>query len=359
MGYGGIKPAQEYIISYLIEQSLSVDNMLVFLALFDYFNVSIKHQRRLLRWGILGAMILRLIMISLGTIVVTSFNGVLIFFAIFLIYSSLHMLWRFIRSGSGSDNNNGEGDDDDDEDYSNNWIVRLATYLFPATDKLDGDKFFTTITIDNNDNANDCNDCNIPSSTTSNVKKVATPLFICMIAIEISDVVFAVDSIPAIFGITQNPFIIFTSNIFAIMGLRSLFIILSKAADDLQYLEPSVAIVLGFIGVKMICEICFNIEFPIVLTLGFIISMLCCGCVLSACLKDDRIVEEDSDYDCILNDDEVKALAIEMAVKQQQQELQKLKNNDCHNNYNNDDEIDDDLDTSSSNSTEDETVLEL
>ena len=153
--------------------------MLVFSALFDYFKIPLEHQNKLLRWSILGAMVLRLIMISLGTLAVSAFSGVMLFFALFLLYSSIHMLYNFMKEQCS------DGGEEEDDDYSENWIVKLAKCLFPATDRFNSNNFFTTEDHD------------------GKVKTVVTPLFICMIAIEISDIVLSVDSIPAIFGVTQ------------------------------------------------------------------------------------------------------------------------------------------------------------
>jgi len=213
----GPKSGEEFFTGYLVEQSLSVDNLLVFLILFEYFNVPQESQTRVLKWGIIGAMTMRAIMILLGLAVLESFRPVLLVFAGILIYGSYNIL---------------TGEEEEEEDMSENWIVKLSSDLFDSTDFFDGDKFFTIV---------------------EGVKK-ATPLLLCLVAVEVSDIVFAVDSIPAVFGVTEDPFIVYTSNIFAILGLRSLFTVLSKAVQGLCYLEPAIAIVLGFIGTKFILE---------------------------------------------------------------------------------------------------------
>mmetsp|Transcript_2282 Transcript_2282/g.2738 ORF Transcript_2282/g.2738 Transcript_2282/m.2738 type:complete len:447 (-) Transcript_2282:231-1571(-) len=249
----GEDSANEFFAGYLVEQSLSVDNLFVFLLLFDYFKVPLKNQDRVLNYGIYGAIVMRATMIGLGTVALREYDGVLLLFAGILIYSSANVL---INMGN---------DEEDEEDMSENSIVKFSKKLFDATDEFDGNQFFTMI---------------------DGVKK-ATPLFICLVAVEISDVVFAVDSIPAVFGVTENPLIVFSSNMFAIMGLRSLYTILSKAAQDLEYLEPAVAVVLGFIGSKMVAEY-FGIHIPTELSLGVVLTFLSGGIGLSVFTKNLR-----------------------------------------------------------------------
>jgi len=255
--YGNV-PSEEYFAGYLVEQSLSVDNLLVFLLLFDYFKVPTQYQNKILKWGIVGAVVMRAIMISAGAAVISKFHGILLFFAGILVYSSGSVIVGMMS----------EDDDEDGEDLSKNWIVNFSRSLFPTTDRYDGDRFFTV----------------------ESGKSVVTPMFLCMVAVELSDVVFAVDSIPAVFGITENPLIVFSSNMFAIIGLRSLYTILAKAASDLKYLEPSVAVVLGFIGFKMIAEF-FGTEIPTTLSLGVVITMLSTGVILS--LQENQRLEDE------------------------------------------------------------------
>eukprot|EP00586_Coscinodiscus_wailesii_P019802 CAMPEP_0172513552 /NCGR_PEP_ID=MMETSP1066-20121228/253514_1 /TAXON_ID=671091 /ORGANISM="Coscinodiscus wailesii, Strain CCMP2513" /LENGTH=346 /DNA_ID=CAMNT_0013293877 /DNA_START=483 /DNA_END=1524 /DNA_ORIENTATION=+ len=243
--YIGPIPSQEFFAGYLVEQSLSLDNLFVFLLLFEYFKVPLEYQNRVLTWGIIGAVVMRGIMISLGSVALKNFHSVLLLFAAVLVYSSGKMIYDL--SGLGRD-------EDDEEDMASNSIVRFSRSLFPTTDVYDGDRFF---------------------SVRDGIKS-ATPLLLCLISVEISDVVFAVDSVPAVFGVTEDPFIVFTSNICAILGLRSLYTILSKAASDLQYLEPAVAVVLGFIGAKLIGEY-FGLLIPTELSLLIVASLLFVG----------------------------------------------------------------------------------
>eukprot|EP00547_Thalassionema_nitzschioides_P004142 CAMPEP_0194213690 /NCGR_PEP_ID=MMETSP0156-20130528/14463_1 /TAXON_ID=33649 /ORGANISM="Thalassionema nitzschioides, Strain L26-B" /LENGTH=265 /DNA_ID=CAMNT_0038941783 /DNA_START=399 /DNA_END=1193 /DNA_ORIENTATION=- len=236
--------AEEFYAGYLVEQSLSVDNLFVFLLLFDFFKVPLQCQDKVLSWGIYGAVVMRATMITLGAIAIETFRPILLVFAGILVYSSFKILV--------------EGDDDEEEDMNENAIVKFSRRLIDSTDEFDESNFFTIV---------------------GGIRK-ATPLFLCMIAIEISDVVFAVDSVPAVFGVTENPLVVFTSNMFAIMGLRSLYTILSKAATDLVYLEPAVAVVLGFIGSKMIGEY-FGYEIPTQLSLTVVATLLSGGIGLS------------------------------------------------------------------------------
>lgn len=231
---------EEFFAGYLVEQSLSVDNLFVFLLLFDFFRIPLQYQDKILNWGIYGAIVMRAVMIGLGAVALENFRPVLLVFAGVLVYSSGKILL--------------EGDDDDEEDMNENAIVKFSKKVFDSTEEFDGDNFFTIA---------------------DGVQK-ATPLFLCMIAIEISDVVFAVDSIPAVFGVTENPLVVFSSNMFAIMGLRSLYTILSKAATDLKYLEPAVAVVLGFIGAKMIAEY-FGYHVPTEAALAVVATFLTTG----------------------------------------------------------------------------------
>lgn len=263
IGYGfllifvaGPETSGEFYAGYLLEQSLSIDNLLVFLLLFEYFKVPLENQNRVLTWGIIGSIVMRATMIGVGAVALREFREVLLVFAGILLYSSYQVI---------------VGDDDDEEeDLSDNAIVKFANNLFSSTDQFDGDRFFTEI---------------------DGIRK-ATPMLLCMIAVEISDVVFAVDSIPAIFGVTEDPLVVFSSNMFAIMGLRSLYIILSKAASELKYLEKAVAVVLGFIGGKLIAEY-FGVNISTELSLGVVITMLGSG-VAASILDKEESTEEDA-----------------------------------------------------------------
>lgn len=252
----GSSTGEEFFAGYLVEQSLSVDNLFVFLLLFEYFKVPLAYQDRVLNWGIYGAIVMRAVMIGLGAAALKNFHAILLVFASILVYSSGKALF---------------GGNDEDEDPSQNSIVKFSRNLINSTDEYDGDRFFTLV----------------------DGVRMATPLFICMVAVEISDVVFAVDSIPAVFGVTENPLVVFSSNIFAIMGLRSLYTILSKAATDLKYLEPAIALVLGFIGGKMIGEY-FGYDIPTEVALSVVATLLGTGVGASVWDKQQNPPEEES-----------------------------------------------------------------
>jgi len=210
--FGAFK-AKEFLTGYLIEMSLSVDNLFVFLLIFSYFRVPKKYQHRALFWGIFMALVLRMVMIFAGAQLVESFSWILYGFGIFLIYTGIKMF----------------GDDEafEPEDSS---IIRLTTRFIPISKEFDGENFFVTI----------------------DGKRTGTLLLLVLLVINIADVVFAVDSIPAIFGITTDRFIVYTSNIFAILGLRTFYFLLADLADKFHYLKYGLAFVLSFIGLKML-----------------------------------------------------------------------------------------------------------
>ncbi|MCB1025028.1 MAG: TerC/Alx family metal homeostasis membrane protein, partial [Acidobacteria bacterium] len=198
---------------YLIELSLSVDNLFVFLLIFSFFKVPKKYQHRALFWGIFMALVLRMVMIFAGAQLVEQFEWILYFFGGFLIYTGIKMFG-----------------DDDSFDPENSAIVRLTTRFVRITNKYEGEKFFTLI----------------------DGKRTGTLLLLVLIVINVADLVFAVDSIPAIFGITTDRYIVYTSNIFAILGLRTFFFLLADMADRFHYLKYGLAFVLSFIGAKML-----------------------------------------------------------------------------------------------------------
>lgn len=206
--------SMEFLTGYIIEKSLSVDNVFVFLLIFSHFAVPMEYQRKVLLWGVLGAIVMRISMILAGTWVVTQFSWVLYLFGIFLLFTGMRMLVAAEK----------------EPDLDANPVLKFAKKVLPFTSKNHGEKF----------------------SIIENGKRVFTPLFLVLILIEISDVVFAVDSIPAIFAVTTDPFIVFTSNIFAIMGLRALYFLLADMADRFHLLKFGLAFVLMFVGIKML-----------------------------------------------------------------------------------------------------------
>ena len=207
--------AMEFLAGYLIEKSLSMDNLFVFLMLFSFFGVDRKYQHEVLFWGIFGALVLRSIFIFAGAAMVEQFEWVLGLFGLFLLYTGGKM---FSHS------------DEQQSDPSQNIIVRLFKKFFPVTDQMHGEKFFVK----------------------DGTKRLATPLFITLLVIETTDVAFAVDSIPAVFSVSRDPFIVLTSNIFAILGLRALYFALAAVAKYFTYLKYGLGIILIFVGIKML-----------------------------------------------------------------------------------------------------------
>ena len=206
----------EYFTGYVIEKALSVDNLFVFLVIFRAFHVDDRVQHRVLAWGILGALIMRGLLITVGAVLVARFHWILAAFGIFLVYTGLHMLWRREKAVH----------------YEKNPIFRFASRHLRLTKEYHGSSFFVR----------------------QNGQLFGTPLILVLLIIELTDVAFAVDSIPAIFGITRDPFIVYTSNVFAILGLRALYFLLVGLLDYFRYLGIGLALILIFIGVKLIAE---------------------------------------------------------------------------------------------------------
>ncbi|XP_076918496.1 thylakoid membrane protein TERC, chloroplastic-like [Bidens hawaiensis] len=245
----GIGKASEFFAGYLLEQSLSVDNLFVFVLIFKYFKVPLAYQNRVLSYGIAGAIIFRLSLILLGTATLQRFEAVNLLLASILLYSSFQLFFA--------------GEDDDD-DLSDNFIVKTCQKIIPVTSEYDGNKFFTVV----------------------NGAWKATPLLLTVAVIELSDIAFAVDSIPAVFGVTRDPFIVFSSNLFAILGLRSLYTLISESMGELEYLQPAIGIVLGFIGCKMILDF-FGYHVSTEVSLGCVATTLSAGVLLSLLKKSD------------------------------------------------------------------------
>ena len=229
--------ALEFLSGYLIEKSLSVDNLFVFLMLFTFFGVERKYQHEVLFWGIIGALVLRSIFIFLGAAVVTRFEWVLAIFGVFLLYSGAKMFTH---------------DEEAQPDPSRNIFVRLFRRFFPVTDRMHGGKFFIREEKDKEHDVERDNANHNYKLSTVNYQLKATPLFVALLVIETSDIAFAVDSIPAVFSVTQDPFIVLTSNIFAILGLRALYFALAAIAKYFVYLKYGLGIVLIFVGIKLL-----------------------------------------------------------------------------------------------------------
>ena len=238
----GHRPATEYFAGYLIEYSLSVDNMFVFVVIFSYFAVPRAYQHQVLFYGILGAIVSRGIFIALGTALINSFEWIIYIFGAFLIITAY-------RVGKGSA---------EEMHPEENPILKLIRRRTRTTTSFDGQKLFTQ----------------------ENGRRVATPLLIVLLFVEVTDVLFAVDSIPAIFGVTKDPFIVLTSNVFAILGLRALYFLLAGGMNRLHLLNYGLAVILGFVGAKMLLE-AVDVHFPIWLSLVIIVGVLAVTAVAS------------------------------------------------------------------------------
>lgn len=242
----GKTKALEFFTGYVIEKSLSVDNIFVFIMIFSYFSVEDKYQHKVLFWGILGALIMRAIFIFAGVALINRFHWIVIVFGGFLVYTGIHMLFQ----------------KDSKVDPEKNSIVKFFRKYFRVTDSYHGDKFFIS----------------------QNSRLYATPLFIVLLVIESSDLIFAVDSIPAILAISKDTFIVYTSNVFAILGLRSLYFAVAGIMGYFRYLKVGLAFVLSFVGVKMLLAF-FNIEIPIFMSLLVIVSILTVSILASVIIK--------------------------------------------------------------------------
>ncbi len=233
--------AINYVTGYLIELSLSIDNIFVIAVIFSSFKIPLKYQHRVLFWGILGAIVFRALMIFFGVVLINRVSWMIYVFGVFLIYTAFKML----RSGDG------------DFDPRESWIFKQIRKIMPITKDFEGEKFF--------------------------VKKkhirAATPLFIALMVIEVTDVLFALDSVPAIIAITSDPFLVFSSNILAILGLRSMYFFLSNMLEKFVYLEYSLIAILTFVGIKMLLSHVYHI--PNLVSLAFIFSCLLFGMLAS------------------------------------------------------------------------------
>lgn len=240
--FEGSTKALEFLGGYMIELSLSVDNLFLFLILFTSFGVKAQYQRRVLNYGIFGAIVLRLLFILLGIKVVNSIHWILYVFGVILIFSGFKMMFGHEK----------------EKDYQDSKVLRALGKIVPVTDKMHEEKFFIK----------------------ESGKLFATPLFAILILIESSDILFAIDSIPAIFSISTDPFIVYTSNIFAILGLRSLYFVLSALQEKFKYVKYGVALILMFTGIKL-SILFFHLEISIVASLMIIISILVGSVIVS------------------------------------------------------------------------------
>jgi len=250
----GAQPALEFSTGYLIEKSLSVDNLFVFLVLFRTFGVPAEFQHRVLAWGILGALIMRGLMIAAGAALIERFSWIMYVFGAFLIYAGLHMMFS----------------NEMETHPEKNRLVQFFARHLRMTKGFSGERFFVR----------------------EQGLLFATPLFLVLLVVEVTDVTFAVDSIPAVFGITRDAFIVYTSNVFAILGLRTLYFLLAGVLDRLTYIKFGLAAVLVFVGAKMLVERWMHIS--VVVSLGIVVGILAVATVISLLAKPKKIAREQS-----------------------------------------------------------------
>lgn len=240
----GPTPGMQFLTGYLIEKSLSIDNIFVFVVIFSALKIPALYQHRVLFWGILSALVLRAVMIFAGVAMLQRFHWLIYVFGAFLIFTGAKL---FLQRNK-------------EEHPEDGAVMKLARRVIPSTNRFDKDHFFTV----------------------ENGKKLATPLFMSLVLVELTDVLFALDSIPAIFAVTTDPFLVFTSNIFAILGLRSLFFVLAGMVEKFSYLKVGLSAVLVFVGAKM--ALIDVVKVPPALSLG-IISLLLGGSIVASLMK--------------------------------------------------------------------------
>lgn len=242
---GGTQAMLEYLQGYLIEKSLSIDNIFVIALIFGHFKVPAIYQHRVLFWGVLGALIMRGVMIAVGAALLARFDWMMYVFGGLLLVTAAKMYV----------------DRNADEIHPDKaWFTRLARRFFAVSPDYDGPRFFTRL---------------------ADGTRAATPMFLVLLTVEITDLIFAVDSIPAIFAVTLDPFLVFTSNVFAILGLRSLYFAVNDLLGRLHYMKISLIVLLAFIGLKMLVSKAFTYHMPAPLSLGLIMGILTVGVVAS------------------------------------------------------------------------------
>lgn len=243
----GQQAGLEFLTGYLIEKALSVDNIFVFVLVFSYFKVPAKYQHRVLFWGVIGALVMRGAMIGAGAYLIKQFHWIIYIFGGFLVITGIRMATQ----------------DEMDIEPESNPVIKLVRRIMPVTNRYHGQSFFT-------------HDADKPGRLR---RRIATPLFVVLVFVETTDLIFAVDSIPAIFAVTENPFLVYTSNVFAILGLRSLYFLLAGVIHKFHYLKLGLSLVLVFVGAKMLLTDIYKI--PIGLSLGFVALVLLLAVVAS------------------------------------------------------------------------------
>lgn len=250
----GPEAGLEFLTGYLIEKALSVDNIFVFVLIFSYFRTPPEYQHRILFWGILGALVMRGVMIAAGAALIHQFHWVMYVFGAFLVFTGIRMATQ----------------DEEAIEPESNPVIKLVRRFIPVTDKYHGQKFF------------------VKQEVGGKLRSVATPLFVVLVLVETTDLIFAVDSIPAIFAITTDTFIVYTSNVFAILGLRALYFLLAGVIHKFHYLKLGLAAVLVFVGTKMLLADLYKV--PIAISLG-VIALVITGSVVASLMFPKKLEE--------------------------------------------------------------------
>lgn len=248
----GRQSSLEFFAGYLVEEALSVDNLFVFIVIFGYFRIAAELQHRVLFWGILGALVFRGVLIGTGAILLARFEWVIYIFGAFLVFTGIRMAFQ----GDAS------------VEPESNPVIRMVRRVLPVTSRFHGSSFFVREPLRPGDAA----------------RLVATPLFVVLVLVETTDIMFALDSIPAIFGVTKDPFLVYTSNVFAILGLRSMYFVLAGVIGKFHLLKYGLSVVLAFVGVKML--ISGHVDIPIGWSLGIVAGVLLTSVLLSLVIKE-------------------------------------------------------------------------
>ena len=259
--YMGAQAGLEFLTGYLIEKALSVDNIFVFVLLFSYFRVPARHQHRILFWGILGALVMRGAMIAAGAALIAEFHWIIYVFGAFLVVTGIRMATQT----------------EHDIVPESNPVIRLVRRVIPVTSGYDGQRFFTRVEV------------------AGRLRRAATPLFVVLVLVETTDLIFAVDSIPAIFAVTTDPFLVYTSNVFAILGLRALYFLLAGVIHRFHFLKLGLSAVLVFVGAKMLLSDVVHV--PVALSLGVVALVLGVSVVASLLFPTAVDAHDPSDHD--------------------------------------------------------------
>jgi tellurite resistance protein TerC len=247
----------EFFAGYLVEQALSVDNLFVFILIFGYFRIAPELQHRVLFWGILGALLMRGAMIGAGAVLIERFHAIIYVFGAFLVYTGIKMAF---------------GGDSEIEPEANP-VIKFVRKVIPVTTEFHVERFFVQ-----------------EAGPGGVLRRAATPLFVVLMLVETTDVVFALDSIPAIFGVTRNPFLVYTSNVFAILGLRSMYFVLASVIGKFHLLKYGLSVVLAFVGAKMLLSERYPISIGV--SLGVVAGVLLTSVLLSLVIKPSEAIEE-------------------------------------------------------------------